>query len=98
MIPISDNYAVKFEKDCVILMEKYAKRLGKGRQSELSGEMGYQGQGYYKNLERVYSDVVDRTVRVAGKDTKDFKEVIDELKKLKQEIIDIGVSNHNLDK
>ena len=72
MIPISENYAVKFEKDCVVLMEKYAKRLGKGKYSELSGEMGYREQGYYKNLERVYSDLVDRTVRVVGKDAADF--------------------------
>lgn len=94
MIPISENYAVKFEKDCVILMEKYAKRLGKGRHAELSGEMGYRELGYYKNLERLYKDTVDKYMRVVGKDAVDFKEIVDEIRHLKQEIVEIGLSNN----
>lgn len=94
MIPISENYAVKFEKDCVILMERYAKRLGKGRHAELSGEMGYRELGYYKNLERLYEDTVDKHARVVGKDAVDFKAIVDEVKRLKQETVEVGLSNN----
>lgn len=84
MIQISEKYAIDFDKLNVILVEKYEKRDGKGKNAPLSGEFAYREIGYHGSFKSLVNQVVEYGIR---DDTlSELNEIVERIDNLKAEI------------
>lgn len=61
--PINNNYAISSDgKYNIILMEKYAKREGLGKNAPLTGEYGYKPIKYYSTIQALAQSLVQLDV------------------------------------
>lgn len=81
---ISEGYAVSSDNYNVILLEKYAKMDGRGRNSNPTGEFGWRPAkcgSYYSNLDSLANSIKNKvekeTINTVGLDFDKFKEYMD---------------------
>ncbi|MGG0667833.1 hypothetical protein ABE073_04805 [Lederbergia citrisecunda] len=98
MIKISENYAIDFDPRNFILQEKFEKREGKGKHAPLSGEIGYRDVSYHSSFESLVDKAVETDLKITPSEEKVLRDMVDEIKKLKAEIVEVLSSNIQIDK
>lgn len=86
-IQLTENYRLASDgKYNLILLEKYAKRVGRGKHAELSGEYDYQEVGYYGNIQHVANGLIRK--EVLKYEGSELEGVVNRIEELSKEIYD----------
>lgn len=84
---LSENYAIDYDPRNIVLLERYEKRSGKGRNAELSGEYGYKVEGYFSNFNQIAERLVQLEVfKETDEEIESLIEIADRIKSLKKEM------------
>lgn len=84
---LSENYAIDYDPRNIVLLERYEKRSGKGRNAMLSGEYGYKVEGYFTNFDQVAERLVQMEVfKETDEQIESLIEIANRIKVLKKEM------------
>lgn len=84
---LSENYAIDTDPRNLILLERYEKQIGKGKNAPKSGIFGWKQIGYFQKFDRIAEVLVD--MHVFSNDDEQIEtlyEMADRVKTLKKEM------------
>ena len=84
---LSSNYAIDTDKHNIVLKEKYQKKDGKGKHSNLIDEYGWRDLGYFRDMGHVADYIVNHEI-MKERDVGELRRIVDELEALRDDIVD----------
>lgn len=85
---LSEKYAIDTDKLNIILKELYEKRVGKGKNSELSGVFEWRSVAYFQSFDRLAHWLVQNAM-FTSESVEHLHEFADRVVELKKEIADL---------
>lgn len=83
-VQLTENYRITSDKLNIILQEKYDKRVGRGKNAEFSGEIGWRDAGYFTDIGQLGRQLVKR--EIINFDATQLDQLTDKAEKLKNDI------------
>lgn len=84
---LSENYAIDTDPRNIILLERYEKQLGKGKNAPKSGVFAWKQIGYFQNFDRIAEVLVDSHLFDNKDETlESLYDMTDRVKTLKKEM------------
>lgn len=84
-VRLSEKYAIDTDPRNIILVERYEKRTGKGKDAPLSGEYGWRSVAYFQTFDRL-ADWLVQNAMFTSESVEHMYEFADRVVELKKEM------------